>query len=105
LHLPLLPGMAWKKYSVPLEQAMTRIQSFGATQALIVSLGLDKHKGDPCAIQQAGFCMGGTDYVEMGQLIGSVCQIPTVFIQEGGYYMDKVPSAVADVLIACARAK
>jgi acetoin utilization deacetylase AcuC-like enzyme len=104
LHLPLLPGTTWKEYSVALKQAMARIQSFGA-QALVVSLGLDTHEGDPCAIRRAGFRMGGTDYVEMGQLIGSVRQIPTVFIQEGGYYMDKVPRAVADVLIACTGAK
>ena len=81
-----------------LTKAMQRIQSFGA-EALIISLGLDTLADDPCAIRRAGFKLFGTDYLEMGRTIGRGCKIPSVVIQEGGYLMEKVPQAAADVLI------
>jgi acetoin utilization deacetylase AcuC-like enzyme len=84
---------------------MKRVQSFGA-EALVVSMGLDTHEGDPCAIRRAGFSMSGKDYMELGQWIGSYAsKIPILIIQEGGYRMDKVPSAAADVLQACVESK
>jgi acetoin utilization deacetylase AcuC-like enzyme len=101
----------------------------------VVSLGLDTHKGDPCAIRRAGFELEGNDYSDMGELIGRSLaattmhangsrnstgeveaettasseagsstpdtpssRIPLIVVQEGGYKMDKVPSAAADFL-------
>ena len=96
LHLPLMPGTTWETYSKDMQQAIGRIQSFGA-EALVVSLGLDTHLDDPCAIRRAGFNLEGNDYVRMGEMIASV-NLPTVVIQEGGYKMDAVPQAAADVL-------
>ena len=88
-----------------MEQAMKKIQSFGA-EALVVSLGLDTLDGDPCAIRRAGFLMSGQDYVEMGQWIGSYANtIPILVVQEGGYRMDKVPIAASDVIQSCAASK
>ncbi len=105
LHLPLLPNTTWKEYNVAMEQAMKKVQSFDA-EALVISLGLDTHEGDPCAIRRAGFHMSGNDYVEMGQWIGSYAsKIPIVVVQEGGYRMDKVPSAASDVIQSCAASK
>ncbi|KAG7373847.1 acetylpolyamine aminohydrolase [Nitzschia inconspicua] len=106
LHLPLLPGTTWdKSYKATLERAMNEIQAFGA-QGLVLSLGLDTHAGDPCAIRRAGFLLQGDDYKEMGALIGKYVvqkqQIPVVVVQEGGYKMDKVPVAAADVLLGLA---
>ena len=98
LHLPLLPGATWREYLLALTKAIQRIQSFGA-EALIISLGLDTLADDPCAIRRAGFKLFGTDYLEMGRTIGRECKIPSVVIQEGGYLMEKVPQAAADVLI------
>ena len=83
-----------------LETAMSKISNFGA-EALVVSLGLDTHEGDPCAIRRAGFKLKGDDYKEMGKIIGKN-DIPTIFIQEGGYKLDKVPEAVANVLRSAA---
>jgi acetoin utilization deacetylase AcuC-like enzyme len=102
LHLPLLPGTTWKEYGPDLDTALQTISEFGA-QALVLSMGLDTHEGDPCAVRRAGFRLSGVDYLEMGRRIGAACggggvKIPTVVIQEGGYRMDKVPGAAADVL-------
>jgi acetoin utilization deacetylase AcuC-like enzyme len=106
LHLPLLPGTTWKEYGPDLDTALQTISEFG-TQAFMLSMGLDTHEGDPCAVRRAGFRLSGVDYLEMGRRIGAACggggggggvKIPTVVIQEGSYRMDKVPGVAADVL-------
>eukprot|EP00980_Cylindrotheca_fusiformis_P001381 scaffold344_cov130-Cylindrotheca_fusiformis.AAC.12 len=104
LHLPLMPGTTWENsYKADLERAMKTIQEFGA-EALVVSLGLDTHLNDPCAIRRAGFKLEGQDYSRMGEMIGSA-NLPTIVIQEGGYKMDSVPKAAADVLFGIASKK
>jgi acetoin utilization deacetylase AcuC-like enzyme len=99
LHLPLAPGATWSEHYKPvLEEGMRRICEFGA-QALVVSMGLDTYDKDPCTILRAGFTLQGDDYLAMGQTIGAaVPEIPTVFLQEGGYRMDKIGEAAADVV-------
>jgi acetoin utilization deacetylase AcuC-like enzyme len=50
------------------------------------------------AVNRAGFKLSGKDYYEMGLLMGSFMKgsdIPTVFVQEGGYKMDTVGLAAA----------
>lgn len=99
LHLPLPPNTAWDAYRDALLLAIGRIQDFGA-EAVVVSLGLDTHEGDPCTIRRAGFKLAGTDFWNMGQTIGAkLGNMPTVFVQEGGYRMDKVGKAAADVVV------
>ena len=66
IHLPLMPQTTWSEtYRVTLQRAMNEIQSFDAL-VLVVSLGLDTHAGDPCAVRRAGFLLQGDDYKEMG---------------------------------------
>lgn len=104
-HLPLLPGSAWEpQYRSALEQGMKAIKEFGA-EALVVSLGLDTLGGDPVTLRRAGFELKKTpDYWEMGKLIGSSLgsDIPCLFVQEGGYKMDDLGEAAADVVAAFA---
>lgn len=105
LHLPLPPQTSWPNgYRQAIDQAMKKIvQDFGA-EALVVSMGLDTLKDDPCAIRRAGFLLQGNDYWEMGQAIGNAIHqgvgrmIPTVFLQEGGYKMDQIGDAAANVV-------
>lgn len=104
LNLPLRPGTTWAEYSVALKKATDTINSFGAN-ALVISLGLDTLLGDPCAIKGAGFKLSGDDYKEMGRSVGKDCKLPTVVIQEGGYKLDDVPKAAADVVIGCAEGR
>lgn len=103
-HIPLLPGATWQEnYKPALEKAMQKIEDFGAT-ALIVSLGLDTLKDDPVTLRRAGFCLEGTDYWEMGKLIGRKMKpnAPCLFVQEGGYFLEKLGEAAADVVAGCA---
>lgn len=106
LHLPLMPGTTWENaYRDALEQALRAITDFD-TQALVVSLGLDTLLKDPCAIRRAGFSLAGDDYVSMGEMIATLApRVPTIFIQEGGYRMDKVGDAAADVVTSFVRAR
>lgn len=114
MHMPLLPGTTWKdSYRATLEKAMTEIVHNFRADALVVSLGLDTHAGDPCAIRRAGFLLQGDDYLEMGTCIGEALKrandrsssyTPVVVIQEGGYKMDNVPKAATDVLLGLADA-
>ncbi|ACI65812.1 predicted protein [Phaeodactylum tricornutum CCAP 1055/1] len=99
LHLPLAPGATWKEYAVALEQATAKICRFEA-QLLIISMGLDTYDQDPCTIRRAGFHLQGEDYCRMGEMIAknAPAGIPTLFFQEGGYRMEKLGEAAANVL-------
>ena len=100
-HIPLLPGATWDDdYKAALTQGVNTIRDFGA-QALVVSLGLDTLEGDPVTLRRAGFRLQKSpDYWEMGSLIGSTLDkdIPCLFIQEGGYKMNELGEAAADVV-------
>lgn len=106
LHLTLMPGTTWDgAYRTALSKGLQAIQDFGA-KALVVSLGLDTLYKDPCAIRRAGFCLDGDDYVHMGEMIATQGpKVPTMFLQEGGYRMDKVGDAAADVVTSFVRAR
>lgn len=122
LHLPLLPGATWEEdYETALrDRAGAAIVNFDP-DAFVLSLGLDTHIHDPCAVRRAGFRLRsnnsvdadgnfvGSDYYCMGKAIGDIitkCSrkledeyIPTIVFQEGGYEMKSVPSAAANVLL------
>ncbi|KAL3809739.1 hypothetical protein ACHAXA_009241 [Cyclostephanos tholiformis] len=101
LHVPLPPGAGWDDvYASSLSDAMLAITKFEPS-ALVVSLGLDTHDGDAVAVNRGGFTLSGRDYYEMGRLMGSYMSgkdVPCVFVQEGGYKMDVVGDAAADVV-------
>lgn len=102
LHLPLPPGTTWQNnYRGALETGLQKIVDFGA-QTVIVSLGLDTHDQDPCAIRRAGFCLSGEDYVEMGRTMAMKLplDVSVIFSQEGGYRMDRIGKAAADVVFS-----
>ena len=97
----MAPQTSWSNgYKQSLERALDHIAEFG-TKALVVSLGLDTYEADEVKTPGAGFCLSGKDYHEMGKTIGRkiIHTTPTVFIQEGGYRMDVVGDAAADVVL------
>ncbi|KAL3771396.1 hypothetical protein ACHAWU_004669 [Discostella pseudostelligera] len=107
LHIPLQQGASWEgdgkeggAYKVALDKAMSAIVQFDP-HALVVSLGLDTYDGDNVAVNRGGFKLKGTDYYEMGKFMGKFMKgrnVPCVFVQEGGYKMDVVGDAAADVV-------
>lgn len=100
LHLPMPPQTQWAStYKESLKVGLKRIQEFGAT-AVVVSMGLDTHDKDPCAIRRAGFCLQGKDYSELGQTMArSLKGLPIVIIQEGGYRMETIGQAASNVVM------
>ena len=104
MHMPLPPKTSWQKYEEALSVAMDAITSGFGAQGLVVSLGLDTYAGDEVSTKRAGFQLSGDDYTKMGELIGSKTNVPTVFIQEGGYKMDVVGDAAADVVASFCKA-
>jgi acetoin utilization deacetylase AcuC-like enzyme len=99
LHLPMPPKTQWNEYQQCLETGLQRINEFSA-QAVVVSMGLDTHQGDPCAIRRAGFCLQGPNYRDMGQTIArGLHGLPTVIIQEGGYLMETIGEAASNVVL------
>ena len=102
LHVPLAPGATWEEtYKPALEKVMEAITKFGPA-AMVVSIGLDTYDGDAVAVNRGGFKLKGRDYYEMGLHMGRYMvgkeSIPVVFVQEGGYKMDTVGDAAADVV-------
>lgn len=111
--LPLGPGARWRydddgteftetsgcsrDYRTALEQAVMAAKTFGA-KALVVSLGVDTLIRDPVAVPGAGFCIELEDYIEIGKTLRQ-CNVPTVFLQEGGYDMERLGSAVSNTLL------
>jgi acetoin utilization deacetylase AcuC-like enzyme len=99
LHLPLPPGTKWEAYQRALHRGLEAIRNFAAS-AVVVSLGLDTYDKDPCAIRRAGFHLQGSDYQDMGRCMAEEVTpgAPVVFLQEGGYRMEKIGEAAADVV-------
>lgn len=99
LHLPMPPGTTWEGYQESLQKGLQAISQF-TPGAVLVSLGLDTYDKDPCAIRRAGFKLQGQDYRSIGRFIAEQLppRVPVVFVQEGGYRMDKIGEAAADVV-------
>jgi acetoin utilization deacetylase AcuC-like enzyme len=101
MHVPLPKGAGWDDaYRSSLRGVMSAIAKFDPS-ALVVSLGLDTHEGDAVAVNRGGFKLRGRDYYEMGLCMGGYMagrDVPCVFVQEGGYKMDVVGDAAADVV-------
>jgi len=94
LNLPLPTGTAWGGWAPALEAALARVLAF-APDILVVPLGVDTHLGDPAG----GFRLEGADFKRMGAALARA-GLPTLFTMEGGYRLDTLGSAVADVLTA-----
>ncbi len=94
LNLPLPPGTAWGAWAPALEAGIARVLAF-APDVLVVPLGVDTHAGDPAG----GFQLEGADYKRLGAALAKA-GLPTLFTMEGGYRLDTLGPAVADVLTA-----
>ncbi|CAB9498170.1 Acetylpolyamine amidohydrolase 2 [Seminavis robusta] len=110
-HAPLPPGATWEQHYQPaLAQCLDRIFDQFQAHALIVSMGLDTLQGDPVTLRRAGFAMTPPDYTPLGRMIGSrlhgaTSSIPCLVLQEGGYKMNELGPAAADVVLGIAEAR
>jgi acetoin utilization deacetylase AcuC-like enzyme len=84
LNLPLPPGCANDDYLAALEAALERIARHDAA-VLVVSLGLDTYGQDPIA----DFALSTDVYHEVGRRVAGL-GLPTLVLQEGGYFVPKL---------------
>jgi acetoin utilization deacetylase AcuC-like enzyme len=92
LNLPLPWGTEWPEYEAAMDAAVRRILEHGA-EVLVVSLGLDTFEGDPIS----RFKLQHEDYLRMGEKIAG-CDLPTLFVLEGGYAVDALGVNAVNVL-------
>ena len=83
----------WAVYASALSQRVEAIKKFGPDW-LVVSPGLDTFEKNPVA----SFKLTSADYLGMGEVIASL-RLPTHFVFEGGYAIDKPGVNTANVLI------
>lgn len=84
LNFPMPHGATEVEYLAALDQALHHIKMFGA-ESLIVSLGFDIYAGDP----MARFALEVNSFEAIGSRIAHLA-LPTVYVQEGGYALDKL---------------
>ncbi|MCP4788816.1 MAG: histone deacetylase family protein [Gammaproteobacteria bacterium] len=92
LNHPLPQGTPYAIWSEKLEQSLNAFRNYGA-DVLVVSLGLDTYEHDPISF----FKVKTDEYVNMGTTLAGL-DIPTVFIMEGGYAVEKLGHNTANVL-------
>jgi acetoin utilization deacetylase AcuC-like enzyme len=90
-NFPLPAGTEWDAYAPALEAAARAIRAF-APDGLVVSLGVDT------ALEDADtFRLVADDFTRMGAEIGAL-DLPTLFVQEGGYDLGVIGRNVVNVL-------
>jgi len=92
LNLPLPRKTEWRAYASALDAALDAVATFGP-DVLLVSLGLDTFEEDPIC----RFKIRSQDYLTMGARIARA-KLPTVFVFEGGYAVDKLGLNTVNVL-------
>jgi len=85
LNLPLPPGTTSAHYLQALDSLLQTIRAFQPA-ALVVSLGFDPYQDDPLS----SFRVEAGAYSAIGARIAFL-NIPTVFVQEGGYAVEALP--------------
>lgn len=95
--VPLPQGTTWEgDYEHALAKVVDKVKEFGA-DAMVISLGLDTLVDDPVAVVGAGFALQLDDYKHIGAALRSV-ELPAVFVQEGGYDISRVGTAVTNTM-------
>ena len=92
LNLPLAAGTEMTGYRPAYEQALQRINDFGA-DAIVIAAGYDTFRGDPFG----NLCLDTPDYAVLGKGIASL-QRPTLFMQEGGYVIEALRANTRSLL-------
>jgi acetoin utilization deacetylase AcuC-like enzyme len=84
LNLPLPSGCTNERYLLAVEEALRAVRDHGP-DVLLVSLGFDTYGQDPIA----DFALSTEAYHVVGRQAAEL-SLPTVIIQEGGYYVPKL---------------
>ena len=92
MNLPMPPGTDFSVWAQALANGLERIRRFRA-DALVVSLGVDTYEHDPISF----FKLKSEDFSAYGRMIRA-CNLPTLFVFEGGYAVAEVGVNAVNVL-------
>jgi acetoin utilization deacetylase AcuC-like enzyme len=92
LNLPLPPAINDNAYLAVLDQALEEIAAFGS-KYLVISAGFDTFRNDPIG----DFALSEAAYPAIGARIAAL-HLPTLFVQEGGYAIEKLGSNLVGLL-------
>ena len=92
VNVPLEPGSGDDEWLVGVERLADAARAHGS-MALVVPLGVDSAADDP----NAPLAVSEDGFREAGRLLRAL-ELPTVFVQEGGYVLDTIGSLVRATL-------
>ncbi|MCY4148994.1 MAG: histone deacetylase family protein [Gammaproteobacteria bacterium] len=92
-NYPMPPDTTYSKWFEALEDACSKIKAY-APDALVVSLGVDTFEEDPISF----FKLKSDDFRHYGRYLGKLA-LPTLFIMEGGYAIEKIGINTVNVLM------
>jgi acetoin utilization deacetylase AcuC-like enzyme len=88
LNLPLPHGAGSEPFLLALDAGLAALRDF-APRALVLPLGFDTYKDDPVSVLKVEI----DAYRRVGERIGAL-GLPTVIVQEGGYKVDAMGTAL-----------
>ena len=91
-NYPMRPGTGFKTWKSALVDACKKIVNY-APDALVISLGVDTFEHDPISF----FKLTSDDFKRYGATIGGL-KLPTLFVMEGGYAVEKIGINAVNVL-------
>lgn len=92
LNIPIAPGEGDETWLAGIDR-LVEFASGMQSEALVVSLGVDAAAGDP----ESPLSITESGYAGAGNRIASL-DLPTVFVQEGGYVLETIGGLVAAAL-------
>lgn len=92
LNLPLARGSNDEVFLATMDTALARVQAFG-TDVMVVALGLDAYINDPFK----GLAITTPGFERIGAAIAAI-NLPTLFVQEGGYLCEELGDNLTRVL-------
>jgi acetoin utilization deacetylase AcuC-like enzyme len=92
INLPLAEGTEVDGYLKTMDRAIQRIEDFSPA-ALVLATGYDTFRYDSFG----NLCLDTPDYSIIGDHIGQL-ELPTLFVQEGGYKIDTLRANVSSLL-------
>lgn len=92
VNYPMPAGTPYAKWSDCLEDALKRIDAFGA-DAVVISLGVDTFEKDPISF----FKLTSDDFKTYGARLTTLNK-PTLFVMEGGYAVEEIGINTVNVL-------
>ena len=92
LNYPMPPNTSYVQWKKSLNEVVSEIDYFNP-DFLLISLGVDTYENDPISF----FKLKSDDYFDVGRIIANL-NLPTLFVMEGGYFIDEIGINTVNIL-------